>query len=213
MILELAPDDLLTTTRSVRKRLDYDRPVPRDVVESCAQLAFQAPNGSNQQNWGWVCVDDPALKVAMADLYRRGMRDHIDRDRTGERPYNPGGDARAQERMSESVMFLHDRMQDAPVLLVPTIEARLDGASTFTQASRWGSILPGVWNLMLALRSRGLGSAWTTVSLYREREMAELLGIPYDHNTQAGLFPIGYTIGTQFKRADRGRSHLRWNGW
>ena len=101
MILELAPDDLLTTTRSVRKRLDYDRPVPRDVVESCAQLAFQAPNGSNQQNWGWVCVDDPALKVAMADLYRRGMRDHIDRDRTGERPYNPGGDARAQERMSE----------------------------------------------------------------------------------------------------------------
>jgi nitroreductase len=160
-----------------------------------------------------VCVDDPALKVALADLYRRGMRDHIDRDRTGESPYNPGGDARAQERMSESVMFLHDRMQDAPVLLVPTIEARLDGASTFTQASRWGSILPGVWNMMLALRSRGLGSAWTTVSLYREREMAELLGIPYDHNTQAGLFPIGYTIGTQFKRADRGRSHLRWNGW
>ena len=213
MMLELAPDDLLTTTRSVRKRLDYDRPVPREVVESCAQLAFQAPNGSNQQNWGWVCVDDPALKSAIADIYRQGMRDHINRDRTGEPAYNPGGDARAQQRMTESVMFLHDRMQDVPVLLVPTIEARLDDASIFIQASRWASILPGVWNLMLALRSRGLGSAWTTVSLYREREVAELLGIPFEHNTQAGLFPIGYTIGTQFTRADRSRSHLRWNGW
>jgi nitroreductase len=212
-MLELGIDDLLTTTRSVRKRLDYERPVSRAVVEECAQLAFQAPNGGNVQGWGWVCVDDPATRSAMADLYRQGMRDHINRDRTGEAPYLPGGSEAARQRMTESVMHLHDRMQEVPVLLVPTIDGRLDGASIFNQASRWGSILPGVWNFMLALRSRGLGSAWTTVTLYREREMAELLGIPYERHTQAGLFPIAYTTGTDFKRADRSRSRVRWNSW
>ncbi len=213
MALDLTADDVLTTTRSVRKRLDYERPVPRDVVEKCAQLAFQAPNGGNVQAWGWVCVDDPKIKAAMADLYRQGMRDHINRDRTGEAPYVPGGDAEGARRMTESVMHLHDRMQDVPVLLVPTIDGRLDKASVFNQASRWGSILPGVWNFMLALRSRGLGSAWTTVTLYREQEMAELLGIPYDRHTQAGLFPVAYTRGTSFKAADRSKSRVRWNGW
>jgi nitroreductase len=213
MMLELTVDDVLTTTRSVRKRLDYSRPVPREVVEGCAELAFQAPNGSNQQSWGWVCIDDPALKSTIADLYRLGMQDHIGRDRTGEAPYDPGGDERARRRMTESVMFLHERMQDVPVLLVPTIRGRLEHASIFHQASIWGSILPGVWNFMLALRSRGLGSAWTTVSLYREKEIAELLGIPYATNTQAGLFPIAYTVGTSFHRADRSRSRVRWNGW
>lgn len=149
----------------------------------------------------------------MADLYRMGMRDHINRDRTGEAPYVPGGGGAAQQRMTESVMHLHDRMQDVPVLLVPTIDSRLEGASAFNQASKWGSILPGVWNFMLALRSRGLGSAWTTVTLYREKEMAELLGIPHERHTQAGLFPIAYTLGTDFKPADRSRSRVRWNNW
>lgn len=209
----LTNDEVLTTTRSVRKRLDYERPVSREVVEECAQLAFQAPNGGNVQAWGWVCVDDPKLKAELADLYRLGMRDHINRDRTGEAPYVPGGGGAAQQRMTESVMHLHDRMQDVPVLLVPTIDGRLEGASPFNQASRWGSILPGVWNFMLALRTRGLGSAWTTVTLYREKEIAELLGIPYEKHTQAGLFPIAYTKGTDFKPADRSRSRVRWNGW
>ena len=115
--------------------------------------------------------------------------------------------------MTASVMHLADHLQDVPVLLVPTIAGRLDAASIFLQASRWGSILPGVWSFMLALRSRGLGSAWTTIHLYREREMAELLGIPYDRVTQAGLFPVAYTTGTRFNHADRSSLTVKWNHW
>jgi nitroreductase len=211
MALDLTIDELLTTTRAVRKRLDLSKPVTREVVEECAALAFQAPNGSNQQRWGWVCVDDPVLKRAMADLYRQGMTDHSQRDRTGEEPVDYSSDAAV--RMSASVMHLAQNLEQVPVLLVPTIAGRLDSASIFMQASRWGSILPAVWSFVLALRSRGLGSAWTTIHLYREREMAELLGIPYDEVTQAGLFPVAYTIGSQFKPADRASSRVKWNSW
>jgi nitroreductase len=207
----LSVDELLTTTRAVRKRLDLERPVERDVVLECLQLAFQAPNGSNGQDWGWVLVDDPALRRELAELYRAGMRDHIARDRSGEAT----DAAPADPRMSASVQYLAEHLEQVPVLVVPTIARRYGGATTFQQASRWGSVLPAVWSFMLALRSRGLGSAWTTIHLYREREAAELLGIPHDDHTQAGLFPVAYTKGTDFHPADRSRSEQRvgWNRW
>jgi nitroreductase len=205
-----ATDALLTTTRAVRRRLDLDRPVERAVVEECARLAFQAPTGGNSQGWGWVFVDDPLTKERMAEIYRAGFADHANRDKEDESPpyaSNP--------RMTQSVRYLAENIQRVPVLLVPTIDRRYGRVSTFQQASRWGSILPAVWSLMLALRSRGLGSAWTTIHLYREAEMAELLGIPYPENSQAGLFPIAYTTGTGFRAADRELSEKRifWNRW
>src|SRR5438552_9852221 len=213
MALDLSTDELLTTTRSVRKRLDFDRPVSRDVVEDCARLAFQAPNGSNQQGWGWVFVDDRDTRAAMAELYRQGLRDHLARDRSGER--EPDRSTPTQRRISESVSYLLEHMQDVPVLLVPAVARRYGDTSTFQQASKWGSILPAVWSFMLALRSRALGSAWTTLSLYRQNEMAELLGMPAGEWTQAGLFPIAYTMGTDFKAADRAASEalVHWNRW
>ena len=213
MTLALSSDELLTTTRSVRKRLDFTRPVARDVVETCAQLAFQAPNGSNQQGWAWVFVDDPETRRAMADLYRQGLRDHLARDRSGER--EPDRSTPTQQRISTSVAYLLEHMQDVPVLLVPAVAQRYGDTSTFQQASKWGSILPAVWSFMLALRDRGLGSAWTTLSLYREKEMADLLGLPAGEWTQAGLFPIAYTLGTDFKPADRAASEslVHWNRW
>jgi nitroreductase len=207
---ELTVDELLTTTRAVRRRLDLDRPVERSVVQECLELAFQAPNGANEQGWGWVLVDDPELRARMAELYRAGLRDHgeaIAHSATGRPPVDG--------RMSRSVGFLIDNMERVPILLVPTIGERYGTTSTFHQACRWGSLLPAVWSFMLALRSRGLGSAWTTLHLYREEEMAELLGIPYPDQTQAGLFPIAYTRGTRFGPADRARSTERifWNHW
>jgi nitroreductase len=213
MTLGLSTDELLSTTRSVRKRLDFARPVPRDLVETCAQLAFQAPNGSNQQGWAWVFVDDPSTRAAMADLYRQGLQDHLARDRTGE--VEPDRTAPTQKRISTSVAYLLEHMQDVPVLLVPAVARRYGDRSTFQQASKWGSILPAVWSFMLALRSRGLGSAWTTLSLYREKEMGELLGLPVGEWTQAGLFPVAYTLGTDFKPGDREASEtlIRWNRW
>jgi nitroreductase len=208
--LGLDTDAVLTTTRAVRRRLDLARPVERPLVEECLRLAFQAPNGANDQTWGWVLVDDPDTRRRMAELWRAGMADHRARDTTGEAPAAPTG-----PRMSASVMHLADHLHEVPVLVVPTIGPRYGRTTTFQQASRWGSVLPAVWSFMLALRSRGLGSAWTTLHLYREEEMAALLGIPYPESTQAGLFPVAYTIGTDFRAADRSRSEQRvfWNRW
>lgn len=207
---QLSVDAVLTTTRSVRKRLDFDRPVPRSTVEDCLRTAFQAPSGANSQGWGWVLVDDPAKKERMGEIYRAGMVDHRDRANIGDAPPH-----RDQPKVTDSVRYLAENIQRVPILLVPTVEHAYGRATTFQQASTWGSILPAVWSFMLALRSRGMGSAWTTIHLYREREMAELLGIPYPETTQAGLFPIAYTLGTNFSPADRSASSERifWNEW
>lgn len=211
--MTLTNDELLTTTRSVRRRLDLDRPVERFVVQECVRTAFQAPTGSNHQDWGWVLVDDGPTRRAMADLYRQGLQDHLRRDPGGR--IEPDRTTPMAQRISASVSYLVEHLQDVPVLLVPTIGVRYGDETTFGAASKWGSILPAVWNFMLALRSREMGSAWTTLHLYREREMAELLGIPHDEQTQVGMFPVAYTIGTEFRRADRAASEKRifWNRW
>ncbi len=212
-IPDLTPDELLTTTRSVRRRLDLTRPVDRRVVEECLRLAFQAPNGSNLQLYGWVLVDDPEVRAAMAAVYRAGMQDQIDAGATSRGADPPAAPPRSA--MTASVLHLRDHLAEVPVLVVPTIADRLDGASIFAQASLWGSVLPAVWSFMLALRSRGLGSAWTTVHLHREQEMADVLGIPFSSVTQAGLFPVAYTLGASFRPADRARSEasIHWNHW
>lgn len=209
-LASMSPDALLSTTRSVRKRLDFDRPVDPSVVEACLRLAFQAPSGANSQGWGWVLVDDQNTKNRMAEIYRAGMGDHANRENVEDAPPH-----RDQPAVTDSVRFLADNLERVPVLLVPTINHTYGRGSTFQQASTWGSLLPAVWSFMLALRSRGMGSAWTTIHLYREAEMAELLGIPHPEYTQAGLFPVAYTRGTKFSPADRSRSDDRifWNQW
>jgi nitroreductase len=210
--LNLSAEEVLTTTRAVRKRLDLERPVERAVVEACLRLAFQAPNGSNQQTWGWVVVDDPPTRAEMAAIYLAALRDFIGRPRTADDP--PPPDTPEQRRMAASVMHLTEHMAEVPVLVIPTFHGRVEDKAVFWQASRWGSIAPAVWSLMLALRLHGLGSAWTTLHLLREREMGDLLGIP-GTETQAGMFPIAYTIGSEFKAADRSKSEeqIRWNHW
>jgi nitroreductase len=210
----LAPAELLTTTRSVRKRLDLARPVDRAVVEDCLRIGFQAPNGSNLQLYDWVLVDRPNVRAAMAEIYRGGLADQLALSAASTDP-SPYPDTDAQKRISASVAHLIEHLHEVPILVIPTVSGRLQDASIFEQASRWGSILPAVWNFMLALRTRGLGSAWTTLHLHREKEMAELLDIPYDEVTQAGLFPVAYTLGTTFKPANRSLSeqHVHWNHW
>ena len=208
------PVELLTTTRSVRKRLDLARPVDRATVEDCLRIGFQAPNGSNLQLYDWVLVDQPDIRTAIAEIYRRGLADQLALSAASTDP-SPYPDTDAQKRISASVSHLVEHLHEVPILVIPTVSGRLEDASIFEQASRWGSILPAVWNFMLALRTRGLGSAWTTLHLYREKEMAELLDIPYDEVTQAGLFPVAYTLGTTFKPANRSLSeqHVHWNHW
>jgi nitroreductase len=202
--------ELLTTTRTVRRRLDLDRPVARTLVEDCLRIGFQAPTGGNAQNWGWVLVDDQAMKQRMAEIYRAARDDH-DLLHSSPAASASGVDTR---RMSDAGRALAANLERVPVLLVPAFAPRYSTATTFGQATLWGSILPAVWNFMLALRLHGLGSAWTTIHLHREGEMAQLLGIPEGY-TQAGLFPVAYTLGREFKPGDRRYSETRifWNEW
>jgi len=207
--LGLGADEVLTTTRAVRKRLDLTRPVPREVITECVDIAHQSPSGSNTQRWRWVFVDDPATKLALAEIYRK--RFYAYAVESGKPKSEQAGDA-----IQESATYLAENLEHVPVLCIPLLADRMtEGTPVARQASRWGSILPAVWSFMLALRERGLGSCWTTMHLADEREVAEMLNIPYDQYTQAGLFPVAYTIGTDFTLAKRppAENVIRWNEW
>lgn len=215
MTLDLTPDELLTTTRSVRRRLDLGRPVPRDVVEECITVALQAPSGSNTQGWHWMVVTDAEKRRALAELYGRHFDPYFAMSE-GATPY-PDDDPRAAAapKVSASAKYLREHLAEVPVHVIPCQWGRIDGADAFAQASYWGSILPAAWSFMLALRNRGLGSAWTTLHLPAEAEAAEILGIPHDKVTQAGLFPVAYTLGTDFKPAARvaAAQVVHWDTW
>ena len=215
--LNLSADEVLSTTRSVRKRLDFVRPVERAVVEECIDLALQAPTGSNGQGWHFVVVEDAEKKAALADLYRKGF-DPYREMMAGVNIEWPEGDTRGTrgEAVRDSSVYLRDHFHEVPLMVIPCQEGRLLGETdAFAQASYWGSLLPAVWSFMLALRERGLGSAWTTLHLPHEKEAAELLGIPFDKVTQAGLFPVAYTKGTDFKLAPRNPAAAitHWDTW
>lgn len=204
-MLTLTNDELLTTTRAVRKRLDYDRPVSREVIEECLNIAVQAPNGGNMNSWRWLVVDDPKTIADIARLYNQGLDDFI---ATFDDSGYAGKGVDGADRIETSTQHLRDNFHRLPAVLVPLMAGRTDFAApvpgaAFWQAGMWGSILQAVWSFMLAMRSRGMGSAWTTGHLWREQEMAELLNIPYEHYMQVGLFPIAHTIGTDFKPGHR----------
>ena len=213
MRVDLTNDELLSTTRAVRKRLDFERPVERSVIEECLSLAVQAPTASNRQEWHWIFVTDPATKRALADIYRSDEGEYVRLPF----PELTHDDVRAQraEAVGSSSGYLREHMEDAPVLLVPCHLGRVDGAPIATQAALWGSLLPAVWSLFLALRTRGLGAAWTSVHLRHEQAAAEVLGIPYEDYTQGGLFPIAYTKGTDFRPAARRplEEIVHWDHW
>jgi nitroreductase len=201
MTLDLTADEVLTTTRSVRKRLDLTRPVPRELLLECVEIALQAPTGSNSQGWAWMFVEELGKKQAIADVYRRGFTAYRQNPRSAA---YPEGDLRAQHRdaVTSSADYLSEHFHEVPVMLIPLIEGRLDGVGVVQGASAWGSILPAVWSFMLAARSRGLGTAWTTLHLANEAQTAELLGIP-DGITQVALIPVAYFTGNDFKPAVR----------
>jgi nitroreductase len=203
-----AVDHLLSTTRSVRKRLDLSRPVEREVVLECLRLAIYAPTGGNSQGWRWVVVDDAEQRARLAALYKRRADPYLG----GWREIAPGGDPNA---VLDSAAYLAHHMHEVPVLVVPCLLGRLSPSpSTEDTAGFFGSILPAVWSFQLALRSRGLGSCFTTLHLAYEGEAADVLGIP-DTVTQAALIPVAYTKGDEFKPAVRRpvEEITYWNRW
>jgi nitroreductase len=215
-LLPLNPDELLTTTRAVRKRLDFDRPVERSVIEECLRIALQAPTGGNRQRWHFVVVTDPARRRGIADLYRKAWAVYLTLP-TAAPNLHFEDEAReaVQRRVGDSAQYLADNLERVPVLLVPCFPGRVDGQPASVQAGAWGSILPAVWSFMLAARARGLGTAWTTLHLGHEREAAQILGIPYESVTQAALVPVAYARGADFKPAHRVpvADVLHWDTW
>jgi nitroreductase len=203
-ILDLSPDELLSTTRAVRKRLDLERPVEPEMLRECIDLATQAPTGSNAQGWHFVVVTDPAKRAKLAELYRTGFEAFYgDRDAAmAGMPQDDPDYLETQHRVVDSAAYLTEHLADVPVHVIPCIEGRFENGPVMLHASIWGSLLPAVWNFCLAARARGLGTCWTTLHLMREQEAAALLGIP-DNVMQGALIPVAYTRGTEFKPGPR----------
>jgi uncharacterized protein (TIGR02118 family) len=204
----LAPvDEILTTTRAVRRRLDLDRGVEPEVLKECIELSLQAPVGAGPVGAHEVVVPHPAQKAAIADQYRDHGRGLLAEG-------VEGSEDEGERKVMESALYLADILERVPVLVIPCVQGRWDTSTHADQSSSFGSVLPATWSLQLALRSRGLGSAWTTIHLYRQDEIAELLGLP-DDVTQAALLPVAYTTGGRFKPARRPSVDevVHWNSW
>jgi nitroreductase len=200
-------DELLTTTRAVRNRLDLTRPVGREVILECVRLAMQAPTASNEQDWRWLVVTDADKRAAIAEIYHSIGAEYLAQAAA------TASDPQTQ-RVYQSALGLTETLAKVPVHVIPCLDTRFDGSNLLAAASAWASIIPAGWSFLLALRSRGLGSVWTTMHLAREREVGELLGIPATV-TQAALFPVAYTIGNDFRPASRppAETITFWNTW
>jgi len=210
MPLDLASvDHVLTTTRSVRRRLDLNRPVEPEVIEECLRLAIQAPTGGNSQGWRWIVVTDAELRMKLAELYRDIATPYLAAG------LDQGGEPSAQQqRVVDSAKYLADVLHEVPVHVIPCLYGELEGVPGWAAAGAYGSILPAVWSFQLALRSRGLGSVLTTLHLPHADRAAELLGIPAGV-AQCALVPVAYFTGDDFKPAARRPMEeiTYWNGW
>ncbi len=205
-------DALLSTTRAVRKRLDLSRPVPREVLGDCIKLSMQAPTGGNSQGWSWVIVEDAVKREALAEMYKSGAGDYLQRiGRAAEK----SGD-RQTLRVADSAQYLIDHLAEVPVLVIPCIHVghMSENPPRQSWAGLMGSIFPAVWSFQLALRARGLGSTLTSFHLAHEAKAAELLGIP-ENVMQVALLPVAYTKGTDFKPAKRDNFEdiVHWDNW
>lgn len=215
-MLDLTNDELLSTTRTVRRRLDLTRPVSREVLGECLELALQAPSGGNRQDWRFVVVTDADRRRRLGEVYRKAWDRYVTEGILAPPSRPTDADELAQaKRIGRSALYLAEHIGEVPALVVPCHEGRFEGRPSVVQASLYGSVLPAVWSFMLAARSRGLGTAWTTLHLFHEEEAAEVLDIPYQDVTQVAMIPVAHTLGTDFRPGARGDMDavVRWDGW
>jgi nitroreductase len=211
-----AVDQVLTTTRNVRKRLDVTREVPRELIEDCLRVAMQAPIGSNGLYPHFVVVTDPAKRAALAEFYKRAWDAYLPLPLSAANLHfeDPMHEAQ-QPRVTSSAAFLAEHMADVPALVIPCITPRVDGMPMWVQACIWGSVLPQSWSFMLAARARGLASAWTQIHIQFEAEVAAVLGINHGEVQQAAMIPVAYPHRDDFKPAYREpiEKFIHWDSW
>ena len=217
-LLPLDADQLLTTTRAVRKRLDFSRPVEDSVIRECVEIAMQSPSGSNNMTMQFVVVRDEAKRKAIGEVYRQCYEIYksLDGIYIGSTEKATEVENAQQSRSASSADFLGEHMGDAPALILAcNVGSRVEGAPAMMAASMMGNVLPAMWSFMLAARARGLGTAWTTVHLMMEQQVADIVGIPFETVQQACLSPLAYTLGTDFKPAARpdANSIIHWDTW
>ncbi len=217
MKLNLSVDEVLSTTRAVRKRLDFDKPVEPEVIKECLEAALQSPTGSNSQSWQWLVVTDSDQRAALAKLYQQGWELYTQMEGNVQTAYKGVDEDRIlqQSRVLDSATYLAKNFEKVPVMMIPILPGRFEGLPSMASAAMLGSILPGAWSFMLAARERGLGTAWTTIHLMFEEQAAEVLGIDYQSYTQCALITCGYSKGTNFKPAKRPplETVLHWDRW
>lgn len=197
MVMEIdvsSVDHALSTTRAVRLRLDLEREVDNEIIYDCIDVAEQAPSGGNQGSRRWIVVRDPAIKQQLAELYMAtggefmvGARDKI------------AGTGHAQERVMKSAAHLAEHLAEVPAIVIPTIMGVHDGSG---RPGLFDSVIQSVWSFCVALRARGLGTAWTTAILGRRDELRHVLGVP-ETSTQIAMIPVAWYTGTDFKKAPR----------
>ena len=217
MHLGLSADEVLTTTRAVRRRLDFDRNVEPEIIRECLEIALQAPTGSNRQNWHFVVITDPTMIRQVGELYQRAI-DITRREVSVLSRIDPSRPEHYQaqnQRVQDASVYLADNMHRVPAMLIPCIDGDLSKAPGSARFSMVGSVIQAAWSFMLAARNRGIGTVWTTVHTSLEQEAAQLLGIPHPDVTQVALIPFGYSIGTEFKPATREPLDrvLHWDKW
>ncbi|MCZ6656139.1 MAG: nitroreductase family protein [Gammaproteobacteria bacterium] len=199
-LLDLASvDAVLSTARSVRRKLDFDRAVEPETIFECVNIATQAPTGLGGESWRFLVVTEPDRKRQLADLYRAVLTD-LARQR--------GIEVKATQQA------LVDRLHEIPAMIFVCTTADKPGAEIAGQVAYYGSILPAAWSLMLALRARNLGATWTTLLASRQQEVAAILGMP-DGVVQTVMLPVAYTKGAKLRKADRlDATHVTyWETW
>ena len=217
MTLELSADEVLTTTRSVRRRLDLEKEVSPEILRECLNIALQAPTGSLRQDWHFVVSTDRDQCREVGTIYQEVWTKMVTDDYLNASASRQGekGDQASWLNMMGSARHLAETFPEVPAIFVPCISGRLEGADAMTQAVKWGSVIQAAWSFMLAARNRGLGTCWTTVHLQREEEVADILGIPFASIQQVALSPVAHTVGTSFKSGRRKPSaeFVHFNGW
>jgi nitroreductase len=216
-LLPLSAEELLMTTRGVRKRLDFSRPVERDVLRACVAAALQAPSGSNRWALQFVIVTDPERRAAIGAAYRKGYDTYQSLDGVYIGSIEKGSPERdqQQQRTAGSADYLADHLGEASAIVAACSPGRPEDGPPLRKTTLLGSVMPGMWSFMLAARLRGLGTCWTTVGLFEEEATEAALGVPHDEVTIAAISPVAYTEGTEFKPAMRPDPDevIHWDRW
>jgi nitroreductase len=213
--LDLTFDEVATTTRSVRRRLDLQRPVEREVLEECLRIAQQAPSSSNLQNFHFVVVTDTATRAALGDLYRRGHKiyktlpiamHNLD--------YPDPAQKASRDRIIDAQEHLAAQIDEVPVHVIPCIEGSLEGMPPIFTPVVMASVIPAAWSFMLAARSRGLATCWSNFHMFDIEEANRVIGLPAGV-MQVALIATAYSVGTDFKPAPRRalETMVHWDTW